>query len=1072
VMQLVRLTVERFGTIGRADLELGPGLNILYGPNELGKSSLCDAIRLALLLPHTSNASEPFVSWSAAQAPKVTLVYRTREELHRVTKVFDSTRGSSLLESSSDGEVWSTVARAREVDERIRQHLSWGIPAPGKGAPKGLPESFLTTALLSRQGEVDAILAGSLVNDPDDSGKQRISKALQALAEDPLFKKILARTQTRVDEAYRQDGKPRGGKGAPFTQTAETVAKARQEVQTRREDVEEARHIAERVRTHAEARQKKEVERDAQAATLRSLEEALAAASARAVAEKALGKARAELARIDTLAKLVASLGVQVDDGVAALAKLDATVAAHTAALEAARTGLEAARTRAAELSSAEGAQRVAAQRSELARRKLEIEARAGEARRLKASAETVRALDGKLTAVVKEAKGRREALAAAQKLLGNLKVTDKELDAEAEVTRALSLYATWKEAAAAAKKAQDDAALVARLKGEASEKRGEAAALGETAARGLPAPSLIATLRQLERDRDVAESALKVGLSVEIAPEKKLSVEVASDGGKAQTEQVDKPATFTADRELSLRFAGVAITVSGGAAKSKEKLRKLRARWKSEAEPVLEAAGVADLSELEAAVAATGKSEQKAAHLRSEAAALEGRCRDLGDVTTALAQATKRLADAEGPLAGHDRDRLAARAAALPGPLAAQVDKLSRALDVKRRELADKRRAQEVIIGREQAFVESSAKEEETRRAELTAAAGALGGAWDTVLAAAQAKLATAETELAVVVGELAALEDRASSAVTQAASVVGKAEAALAKCTKELAAATKDRDAAREALATLRGRLVAERDRAGETDRGAALALVTEAEAAVAATPAPPKPVTEVQVSAARASLERLSAEVRQLETELHKEEGALSLVGGMVAEERLADAQAALEQARRAEAEVEADYQAWQLLLTTLHDAEQAQATHLGKTLLTPVAERFRSLTGGRYESLAMGSQLETEGVVQGGQTRGQDRLSVGTREQLATIFRLALAQQLKSALVLDDQLVQSDLQRMAWFSTVLREAASGIQILVITCRPEDYLGDRPALGSPPSVEVGGVRVVDLARLVTRG
>ena len=44
-MRLVHLEVERFQCIEKAELELGPGLNVLYGPNDLGKSSLAWAIR-------------------------------------------------------------------------------------------------------------------------------------------------------------------------------------------------------------------------------------------------------------------------------------------------------------------------------------------------------------------------------------------------------------------------------------------------------------------------------------------------------------------------------------------------------------------------------------------------------------------------------------------------------------------------------------------------------------------------------------------------------------------------------------------------------------------------------------------------------------------------------------------------------------------------------------------------------------------------------------------------------------------------------------------------------------------
>ncbi len=81
------------------------------------------------------------------------------------------------------------------------------------------------------------------------------------------------------------------------------------------------------------------------------------------------------------------------------------------------------------------------------------------------------------------------------------------------------------------------------------------------------------------------------------------------------------------------------------------------------------------------------------------------------------------------------------------------------------------------------------------------------------------------------------------------------------------------------------------------------------------------------------------------------------------------------------------------------------------------------------------------METAGIEAAGNQRPVDTLSVGTREQLATIFRLSLAEQLKSVLLLDDQLAQTDDVRMKWFRQKLQESSKKIQIVVFTCRPED-------------------------------
>ena len=53
-----------------------------------------------------------------------------------------------------------------------------------------------------------------------------------------------------------------------------------------------------------------------------------------------------------------------------------------------------------------------------------------------------------------------------------------------------------------------------------------------------------------------------------------------------------------------------------------------------------------------------------------------------------------------------------------------------------------------------------------------------------------------------------------------------------------------------------------------------------------------------------------------------------------------------------------------------------------------------------------------------------------ISVGTREQLSTLYRLSLAEYLGSTIVLDDQLVQSDGNRMDWFRALLTEKAHSL------------------------------------------
>jgi len=84
-------------------------------------------------------------------------------------------------------------------------------------------------------------------------------------------------------------------------------------------------------------------------------------------------------------------------------------------------------------------------------------------------------------------------------------------------------------------------------------------------------------------------------------------------------------------------------------------------------------------------------------------------------------------------------------------------------------------------------------------------------------------------------------------------------------------------------------------------------------------------------------------------------------------------------------------------------------------------------------------------------------------------------LSLAEYLRAAIVLDDQLVQSDNTRMDWFRALLTEKARSFQIIVFTCRPSDYLLPNALVPQGSTVyadtDGGFVRAVDLVRALRR-
>ena len=248
-----------FAAISDADIEFGPGLNVLYGPNDLGKSTLADAIRLALLLPHTSTHIEEYMPWTGGRDPVIEVTFETGpQRIWRVRKEFRK-GGIALLQESKNGVDFDDVERARKVDGRLRDILRWGIPEPGgAGGGKGLPTSFLATALLSTQSDVTDILNHSLQSDPNETGKELISAALQAVAQDPMFTALLKATQARRDEAYTDKGAKKTAKGSVFKAAADRVNEAREQKERFQRVVDDSEGVERQLRDLAVKRGQRE----------------------------------------------------------------------------------------------------------------------------------------------------------------------------------------------------------------------------------------------------------------------------------------------------------------------------------------------------------------------------------------------------------------------------------------------------------------------------------------------------------------------------------------------------------------------------------------------------------------------------------------------------------------------------------------------------------------------------------------------------------------------------------------------------------------------------------------------
>lgn len=256
-------------------------------------------------------------------------------------------------------------------------------------------------------------------------------------------------------------------------------------------------------------------------------------------------------------------------------------------------------------------------------------------------------------------------------------------------------------------------------------------------------------------------------------------------------------------------------------------------------------------------------------------------------------------------------------------------------------------------------------------------------------------------------------------------------------------------------------RWRELLEDARSRETDDALATALaVADATAKVAA--------TQLQ----HAKTELTAAEPERLQLELEKARDTLALSKKRYAElqrttrelqielqslgqtglgERRQELQAELAQAEIHANHLEREAQSLRVLYETLEDC----AREAGETFLAPVIERIQPYLRLLMPDaeLLLDSDLQLTGIRRNGIDEPFDGLSIGTREQLAVITRLAFADLLHEqgqpvVVIMDDALVYADEARFERMQLILRQAAERYQILILTCRERDYLD----LGAP--------------------
>jgi chromosome segregation ATPase len=548
------------------------------------------------------------------------------------------------------------------------------------------------------------------------------------------------------------------------------------------------------------------------------------------------------------------------------------------------------------------------------------------------------------------------------------------------------------------------------------------------------------------------------VGLSLAIQPERALDLTHEADDGapEARALPANEALALEAARRLRLCIAGVGeITAAAGHPKDRQEATQLRTRWEKKGAPVLAAAKVRSLGDLVRAVELAEQRQRELAELRRSSNDKRQQAAELRRSLGSLAELKARVAEREAAL--RDGDRVA-----LEEQLRAIGDRLDLELEEARQTLASAEKTagqHEVQLASLGTTLQADRATLAQRRSELAARRAALGAdpgvqleEGDRRVEELQAARRQSQQRVAELTTDVDAAAGKARDEVERISSLAETAR----RETEQKAARVQELESG---LAGERARLEERRKQTDPAGRQTCRQRVAELEAKLAELAG--GIVSETEIAVLRDEHETLQKEAASAESALLKATGGLQTVGGVVVKEQEKECEDALEIAERRQKDLELDYDAWQLLVDTLKQAERDEASHLGRAVVEPVSQRFKALTGGRYGKLEMGPSLETQGITAAGKRRDVSALSVGTKEQLATILRLSLADSLKTCLILDDQLAQSDDERLRWVRNVLCDCASRFQIIVLTCRPEAYLEE---------VE-GKVSEVDLTSVIRR-
>lgn len=172
-MKITRIRLRRFKRFADWQADFGPGLTVVRGPNEAGKTTLMEAIFEGLFgNPARGEAAARLRSWGESRLGEITIGMRVGGDCYLLRK--DLEAGTILLQREGGGD---RIEALRDVQRRM---LEW-IGLATEGAYRAT--AFVAQGDIARVGEDRRLLSTHVSRILSGAGSEGVQGALRWLAE-------------------------------------------------------------------------------------------------------------------------------------------------------------------------------------------------------------------------------------------------------------------------------------------------------------------------------------------------------------------------------------------------------------------------------------------------------------------------------------------------------------------------------------------------------------------------------------------------------------------------------------------------------------------------------------------------------------------------------------------------------------------------------------------------------------------------------------------------------------------------------------------------------------------------